>query len=189
MPRHNRHSPEQLRTLLLNAADTILNEEGVSALTARRVAAEIGYTVAGIYKVFPSMTALMQALNHATLAQLVEELSVHLEQQPFKPHHVAELGLAYWRFSQQHAARWRLLFSPPPEHVPDDYRAAFAALDQVFIQACLALDAKQGDAPGLALSRALSGLLLHYEQVQPKPRHPVALDKLIRLTCLQFAKM
>ena len=48
MARRSEHSLEQIKEMVLNAAETIIIEDGAQALTVRKVALEIGYTVGNI---------------------------------------------------------------------------------------------------------------------------------------------
>lgn len=75
MARRKDHSREDLKTLILDAAWKIVADEGVSALTARRLATDIGYAAGTIYNVFPSMDDLLLHINGKTLALLLETLN------------------------------------------------------------------------------------------------------------------
>mgnify|MGYP001611481946 CR=1 FL=1 len=75
MARRKDHTREDLRNLILEAAWKIVADEGVSALTARRLAADIGYAAGTIYNVFPSMDDLLLHINGKTLILLLETLN------------------------------------------------------------------------------------------------------------------
>ncbi|RIZ67730.1 MAG: TetR/AcrR family transcriptional regulator [Methylococcales bacterium] len=74
MAKRSEHSPEELKALILDAAEIIVAEEGISALNARRLAREIGYTIGSIYMVFANMADLIMQINARTLDQLAENL-------------------------------------------------------------------------------------------------------------------
>jgi AcrR family transcriptional regulator len=59
MARRSEHTQEQIKELILTAAETIIVKQGVAALTVRKIAQEIGYTVGSIYMVFANMQDLM----------------------------------------------------------------------------------------------------------------------------------
>ncbi len=70
MARRKDHSREELKDLILQAAWKIVGAEGYEGLTARRVAAEIGYAPGTIYNLFASMDDLCQQLCGRTLDDL-----------------------------------------------------------------------------------------------------------------------
>ena len=67
MARRNEHSLIELKAIVLNAAETIITEEGFAALTIRKIAMEMGYTVGSIYMVFASRAELILHINARTL--------------------------------------------------------------------------------------------------------------------------
>ena len=75
MARRNDHSREELYQLALGAARDIAEAEGLRGLTARRIAAEIGYSVGTLYNVFVNLDDLIIHLNGSTLDQLYKALS------------------------------------------------------------------------------------------------------------------
>ena len=75
MARRNEHSPQQIKERVLQAAETLVNEEGLAALKVREIAMEIGYTVASIYAVFDNMADLILQLNGRTLDDLATQLA------------------------------------------------------------------------------------------------------------------
>ena len=52
MARRSDHSREELREMAITAAEQIVVEQGYEGLSARKVAAAIGYTVGTLYLVF-----------------------------------------------------------------------------------------------------------------------------------------
>ncbi len=74
MAKRSEHSSEELKALILNAAEIIVSEEGISALNVRRIAREIGYTVGSIYMVFANMADLIMQIHARTLDKLAENL-------------------------------------------------------------------------------------------------------------------
>lgn len=76
MGRRNDHSRDELKDMVIVAAEKILVEEGYSKLTTRRIAKEIGYTVGSLYMVIKNVDDLMLLLNARTLQLLLEKLSM-----------------------------------------------------------------------------------------------------------------
>ncbi len=109
MARRNQHSLEEIKNMILIAAETIIIHEGYSALTVRRIAMNIGYTVASIYMAFANMNELKQHINAKTLDDLVRHLVCVSNHSPKQQ--LIQLACLYVRFAQQNFNRWLLLFS------------------------------------------------------------------------------
>lgn len=124
MARRSVHSREELREMALQAAESILEQEGVQGLTARRIAARIGYTVGSLYLIFRNLDDLIRHVNARTLDELTVtiESAVSRCRQPRR--RVMALGHGYVEFATDNAQRWRLLFRQPlgsDEAIPEWY--------------------------------------------------------------------
>lgn len=108
MARRNDHSREELREMALVAAETLLQQEGIKALSARRVAAEIGYSAGSLYTVFTNLDDLCWQLNARTLAQLLAELDAVEVDEPAQ--RLLAYGRGYLDFAHHNPQRWALLF-------------------------------------------------------------------------------
>ncbi len=125
MARRSDHSREEIRDMALAACRRILSEEGFRALTARRVAKEIGYTVGTLYLIFRNFDDMILAVNGQTL----EDLYHRLEQATAPDDLPAErrvraLCHAYLDFAVSQRARWTLIFEyelPAGATIPDWY--------------------------------------------------------------------
>lgn len=119
MARRNQHSQEQIRAMVLNAAQTIIINEGYSALKARRIAMDIGYTVGSIYRVFANMADLVMHIK----ANTVDDLNAQLQQvQSGSPErYITELAKAYLTFAGRNFNRWSLIFMRDAEF-PEGYQ-------------------------------------------------------------------
>ncbi|WAR43844.1 TetR/AcrR family transcriptional regulator [Methylomonas rapida] len=109
MARRSEHTQEQIREMVLSAAENIVIDEGFNALTVRKVAMEIGYTVGSIYMVFENMDDLIMHVKGRTLDRLAEALRV---EQVFESAeaHIQALAEIYLNFARQHYNRWRMIF-------------------------------------------------------------------------------
>jgi AcrR family transcriptional regulator len=58
MARRSEHSRNEIKTMVLEAAENIVREQGFSALKIRQISADMGYTVASVYMVFENMDDL-----------------------------------------------------------------------------------------------------------------------------------
>ena len=65
----------ELRRALIDAAARLVATEGISALTLRRVADEVGTSTMAIYTIFGGMPELRRAIRHEGFARLAEQLA------------------------------------------------------------------------------------------------------------------
>ena len=75
MARRADHSREELEALIVGASRDIIAENGLSHLSTRRIAAEIGYSPGTIYNVFNDLDAVISKVNTHTLKELNATLS------------------------------------------------------------------------------------------------------------------
>ncbi|MBP9867849.1 MAG: TetR/AcrR family transcriptional regulator [Alphaproteobacteria bacterium] len=118
MARRSDHSHEELEELILNRSWEILGKEGVRALTARRIATEIGYTPGTIYNFFESMDDLYLCLNERTLDALYDVLASPECNDPAKSslQNMKKMAERYMGFAQEFRPYWEMLFSL---HLPE----------------------------------------------------------------------
>lgn len=110
MARRSDHSREQIKAMALKAATMIVETQGAKRLTARNVAAEIGYTVGTLYLVFKNLDDLVLHLNAHTLDELHTWLEGRREPAAAPAQQLQALADAYIEFAVRHPARWNLLF-------------------------------------------------------------------------------
>ena len=72
MARRSDHSRPELTRLALDAARGIVVKDGITALSGRKIASEIGYTVGTLYQIFDDMDDLVERMNAETLAHLYD---------------------------------------------------------------------------------------------------------------------
>ncbi len=109
MARRSEHSQEEIKEMVLKAAETIVIEEGFSGLKVRKIAMEIGYTVGSVYMVFNNMADLNMHIKGRTLDDLTEQLNqISTNDDPAKM--IEQLASIYLTFANQHFNRWRMLF-------------------------------------------------------------------------------
>lgn len=136
MARRSEHTQEQIREMVLNAAENIVVEEGFHALTVRKVALEIGYTVGSIYMVFANMDDVVMHVKGRALDELAGQLRM-LEAGESAEQQILALAHAYLRFAHQHFNRWRMIFeaikdAPVPEWYQQKTRDMFLIVEQPF---------------------------------------------------------
>jgi AcrR family transcriptional regulator len=110
MARRSDHSREELRDLALSAAEKIIVEQGHEGLSARKVAAAIGYTVGTLYLVFDNIDDLILQVNARTLDRLHKEMSRPQGDAQDPRQRLLQLGQAYIRFADQDPHRWAMVF-------------------------------------------------------------------------------
>lgn len=125
MARPQRLPREELRQAILDAAQDILRDEGVDALTARAIAKRVGYTAASIYNVFESMSDLLIEVNRRTLSDL-RLIFVDLPKDAAADARLRELLRRYIAFMQRNPALWSALFGGvrKRESFPEWYTAS-----------------------------------------------------------------
>ncbi len=123
MARRSDHTREELQSLMLEAGWKIVGEEGFSALTARRLAGEVGYAPGTIYNVFGSMDGFILTLNARALDELYDTLNAYTDEDPVSG--MKALAAAYIKFTQERGPYWRMLFThrvSADTEIPDWYR-------------------------------------------------------------------
>lgn len=134
MARRQDHTPEDLRDIICVAAEKIISTKGLSALTARRLARDIGYAPGTIYNFYANMDALVTAVNDATLRRLQDYCLERLRGTRPGLARVRRLAHAYIDFAGAHEASWRALFAAaalPTAQLPPAYRQRLTDLFQL----------------------------------------------------------
>ena len=134
MAKRSEHSLEELKALVLKAAETIVIEEGFSALKMRRIAMDIGYTVGSIYMVFKNMADLIMHINAKTLDAIAAELK-QVQDCNIEPS-FETLAIAYLSYANQNFNRWRNVFensfsaeTKTPDWYQEKFENVFALVD------------------------------------------------------------
>ncbi|MBF0370171.1 MAG: TetR/AcrR family transcriptional regulator [Magnetococcales bacterium] len=122
MARRRNHNREEILVMALAAAREIVTLEGAEALSARRVASQIGYSPGTLYNLFKNLDDLILRVNGVTLDQLRRALIK--ASRPGLPEEVLpELVGAYLTFTTQNRHLWQLLLEQkrPDEMVLPDW--------------------------------------------------------------------
>ncbi len=132
MGRRSDHSRDEIRTMAVRAARLIVENEGYSELTARKVAAAIGYTAGTLYLVFENLDELIMTLNEETLAELRENVVDASSISASTGQRINAMVRAYLDFALSNSQRWRFVFEhrlpdnqPLPESIRQHTRALF----------------------------------------------------------------
>lgn len=130
-PPRARYHHGDLRVALLTAARTLLDADGVPAVSLREVARRAGVTPAACYRHFRDKEALLVALAVEGFDEFTEALRASSAGQR---HSFAAMGVAYVQFAVERPGMFRLMFGPA---VADrgrspDLLAAIARATQLF---------------------------------------------------------
>ncbi|ALG66498.1 TetR/AcrR family transcriptional regulator [Beggiatoa leptomitoformis] len=110
MGRRNDHSREEIQLLAIQAAEKIVTEQGWRALSTRKVAKEIGYTVGSLYLVFENLDDLIMQVNGRTLDELYAVVADIAINQKDAETCLCALGQAYLTFATENTQRWLMIF-------------------------------------------------------------------------------
>ncbi len=124
MARRSEHSQQEIRDMVLNAAETIVVDEGFDKLKVRKVALDIGYTVGSIYMVFNNMADLIMHVKGRTLDDIAIQLNA-IDSTEIAEQKIILLAKTYLLFACNHFNRWQMIFEhqlADNETIPDWYQ-------------------------------------------------------------------
>ena len=128
MARRSEHSQAEIKTMVLEAAEDIIQENGYSALKVRKIAADIGYTVGSIYMVFTNMNDLNIHIKARTWQKLYQQLDAQAK----TSRTVQSIALGVLDFAVTNEGLWRMLFEhqlalgeKAPEWYAQEYQRVF----------------------------------------------------------------
>ncbi len=130
MARRGHHTLEQIKNMVLVAAEELVVQGGLPQLRVRNIAAKIGYTVGSIYMVFSNMDDLILHVKGRALDELAEQMD--RVKAPNAEQRLEELAGVYIRYASQNLNRWGLVFEhrlPEGSEVPAWYQKK---LDNVY---------------------------------------------------------
>ncbi len=126
MARRSEHTQEQLREMVLQAAEAIIDKNGLQALKVRKIAIDIGYTVGSVYMVFDNLDDLIMHVKARTLDNLALHLDRALSDSDADTETaIRSLARAYLQFANRHYNLWSMIFThrlPDNAKVPEWYQ-------------------------------------------------------------------
>lgn len=191
MGRRNDHTREEIRQMALNAGVALLQEQGIAALSARKIAARIDYTVGTLYLVFDNLDDLILQINLRTLELLREQIDNSIDNQLSPLDQLKQMAGVYLEFARQYEDRWRLVYEHTSQLRNETYEAYTQVSESLLVlvqkqvariatlqQAELEKQARAlwGGVHGICIL-ALSGKLHHHE---------LPIEDLINLLVEQF---
>nr|WP_293842951.1 TetR/AcrR family transcriptional regulator [uncultured Arsenicibacter sp.] len=109
---------EEVRNSILTAAWSIIQTEGWQALSIRKIADAIEYSVPVIYNHFESKEAIMLEFVKEGFRQLRDHIQAQLSEEDRSCQQLEIAGKAYWQFAFANQATYQLMFGmglPPCE--------------------------------------------------------------------------
>lgn len=114
MGRRSTHTPQQLRDLILDAAQAIIEDNGLAGLSAREIARRIEYSPGTIYNMFENLDDVVLHVEARVLDALDDRLSGVLKSDG-DADAALRLAHAYLAFTHEKPKLWNLLFE---HHLP-----------------------------------------------------------------------
>jgi AcrR family transcriptional regulator len=117
----------RLKVRMLQIAERLLEDEGLSGVQARRIAKEADCAVGTLYNVFNGLDGLIVSANTQTLRAFGRAGEAAMRRAASRPfgEQLEALALAYLDFAIAHRRRWKAVFDhqmPEGEDVPAPYR-------------------------------------------------------------------
>lgn len=141
MGRRNDHSRQQIQEMALEAAIELVADSGHAGMSARKVAAKIGYTVGTLYLVFQNLDDLIFQINLRTLKALRENILSAVNEPGDPVKRLKEIANTYVSFARDNQHLWRMIYEHPiPEKssVMDEYlsvsRSLFTCIEEVLTE-------------------------------------------------------
>jgi len=115
--RRKQHQDE-LREKILDAARELFVEEGVEAVSMRKIADKIGYSATTLYNYYEDKESLLRALCDADFGTLQDSFKkIGRIADPIE--RMRKLGQAYITFALKYPSHYRLMFMTPRVHRED----------------------------------------------------------------------
>ena len=109
MGRRSTHTPEQLRHLILDAAQSIIETNGLAGLSAREIARRIGYSPGTIYNMFHNLDDVVLHVEARVLDALDQRIT-SAGDQGSPEEKISRLAATYLAFTSENPKLWNLLF-------------------------------------------------------------------------------
>ncbi len=122
MPRRGDHSKEELKNLILDAAEALVAEHGAAGLSARAIAKQIGYAAGTIYLNFANLDEVILHVNARTLDRMYAAIEPAASGRAGPVTRLKRAARAYVEFARANPSLWRLCFEhrlPPGSDSPD----------------------------------------------------------------------
>ena len=116
--------PSQIdQTTILDKARELLEAEGIDQLSLAKLADALEVKAPSLYRYFASKTALLQAINTATITDLISTIQASVQSAPTDSRlRITEMAVTYRAYAHAHPAAYVLAYSAssPDMRVPAD---------------------------------------------------------------------
>lgn len=133
---------DDLRSRLIDAAETLVAQRGLSGLKARDVTTAAGCALGGLYTAFEDLDVLVLHVNARTLARLGAALRAAIPDTASAVGVLQSLAQGYVRFAKENPRLWTAIFAhrlPEGRDIPDWHRQNHAVLIAEIVQPIAAL--------------------------------------------------
>lgn len=147
-----------LRKILVESAEAMLEEAGVESLSLREVARRAGVSHAAPYRHFPARADLLYAIAERGFVDLAAEMQRSAQSSPDPAEQLHESGFAYVRLAIRRPERLKLMFgsgaaaAAAPETTLSAGRAAFQGLVDIILAGQQRGVFREGPPTGLAMA-------------------------------------
>lgn len=132
MARRKDHTRKELTELAVESGRKLVAEAGPQALTARKVAAAMGYTPGTLYNLFENIDALTAAINIRSMEAFARTIETVIQGEPSTAARLRGIARAYLDFHRDSPHLWSLLFATPLDYHSEAYHEAIHRIfDQV----------------------------------------------------------
>ncbi len=165
MARRSEHSQEEIKEMVLKAAETIVIENGFAELKVRRVAMDIGYTVGSVYMVFDNMADLIMHVKGRTLDDMAQHLKQVINDDNTAEQTLEFLATMYLAYASENYNRWHMIFEhqlAEDEVVPEWYQEKvdhiFCLVESQFLKLSISDNEEQAKQAAHALWCGVHGI-------------------------------
>lgn len=110
MARRGEHSKYEIKAMALAQARALIEQGGLSSVSARKVAGDIGYTVGSLYMVFDNLDDLILHVNASTLDELYGQLQQNIREDDAASVTLKKLAHTYIDFALANPNCWNAVF-------------------------------------------------------------------------------
>jgi AcrR family transcriptional regulator len=110
MARQRKHDTEETINMALEAAEKLIISGGLSELSGRKIAAEIGYTVGSLYNVFDNLDDLILQVSGRTLDAMKASMEKSTEHCSTPETCIQAMAHAYVEYAGANKGLWTAVF-------------------------------------------------------------------------------
>jgi AcrR family transcriptional regulator len=132
MGRRSDHTKEELSNLIVDTAFEIIKDKGYNAVSARKIADKIGYTVGTLYNTFANLDEILLHVSNRILDMLMEKLAESVKSMSNPEERLYNFAHEYIEFSQNNFNLCAMLFEyrfPESQQIPDWYSST---IDRIY---------------------------------------------------------